>query len=123
VFFYRLKEDGKILDKANFKYAEDCLQTDKNIVRGYDGGLYFEDEEPEKPQEIIDKENALKYEDLIISKIRERYTIDQELAILRQRDTKPQEFAEYDAYVEQCKLEVKQEINNGNENRNQIETV
>ena len=50
-------------------------------------------------------------EQLIISKIRERYTIDQELAILRQRDTKPEEFAEYDAYVEQCKLKAKEKIN------------
>ena len=50
-------------------------------------------------------------EQIIISKIRERYTIDQELAILRQRDTKPQEFAEYNAYVEQCKVEAKEVIN------------
>ena len=57
------------------------------------------------------QENSLNYEQLIISKIREKYTIDQELAILRQRDTKPQEFAEYNAYVEQCKAEAKEVIN------------
>ena len=51
------------------------------------------------------------YEQLIISKIRSRYTIDQELAILRQRDVKPIEFAEYNAYVEQCKVEAKEEVN------------
>ena len=50
-------------------------------------------------------------EQIIVSKIRDRYTIDQELAILRQRDTKPEEFAEYDAYVEQCKLKAKEKIN------------
>ena len=55
-----------------------------------------------------------KYEKLIVSKIREKYSLDQELAILRQRDTKPQEFAEYNAYVEQCKLEAKTEVSNGN---------
>ena len=47
------------------------------------------------------------YETTIIRKIRKRYTLNQELAILRQRDTKPEEFAEYNAYVEQCKAEVK----------------
>lgn len=57
------------------------------------------------------KENSINYEQLVVSKIRERYTVDQELAILRQRDTKPQEFAEYDAYVEQCKVEAKEEVN------------
>lgn len=56
------------------------------------------------------KENTLNYEYLIVSKIRERYTIDQELALLRQRDAKPEEFAEYNTYVEQCKLEVKENI-------------
>lgn len=50
------------------------------------------------------------YESEIIRKIRERYTINQELAILRQRDTKPEEFAEYNAYVEQCKADVKREL-------------
>lgn len=42
--FYRLREDGTILDKANFKYADDCLETNKNIVRGFDGKLMFEEE-------------------------------------------------------------------------------
>ena len=58
--------------------------------------------------------NQMVYERLIVSKIRERYSLDQELAILRQRDTKPEEFAEYNTYVEQCKLEAKQEVSNGN---------
>lgn len=51
------------------------------------------------------------YEAEIIRRIRKRYTVNQELAILRQRDTKPDEFAEYNAYVEQCKAEVKAELN------------
>lgn len=50
------------------------------------------------------------YENLIIRKIRAKYTVNQELAILRQRDAKPAEFAEYDAYVERCKAEVKEEL-------------
>lgn len=50
------------------------------------------------------------YETEIIRKIRKRYTVNQELAILRQRDTKPEEFAEYNAFVEQCKAEVKDEM-------------
>ena len=50
------------------------------------------------------------YEAEIIRKIRKRYSLNQELALLRQRDTKPEEFAEYNAYVEQCKSEVKNEM-------------
>ena len=44
MIYYRVKEDGTILDKANFKYADDCLETDKNIVRGFDGVLVFEED-------------------------------------------------------------------------------
>ena len=47
------------------------------------------------------------YEKEIEKLIREKYSINQELAILRQRDTKPTEFQEYYEYVEKCKLEVK----------------
>ena len=47
------------------------------------------------------------YEAMVIRKIRTKYTVNQELAILRQRDIKPAEFAEYNAFVEQCKVDVK----------------
>lgn len=50
------------------------------------------------------------YESLIIRKIRKRYTVNQELAILRQRDAKPEEFEAYNEYVERCKAEVKEEL-------------
>ncbi len=43
------------------------------------------------------------YEEKVVNAIRERYTIDDELAILRQRDSKPNEFAEYNEYCEECK--------------------
>ena len=52
------------------------------------------------------------YESEIIRRIRKRYTVNQELAILRQRDTKPEEFAEYNDFVEQCKAEVKKDLEN-----------
>ena len=47
---------------------------------------------------------------LVDTKIRKRYSISSELAILRQRDTKPEEFAEYNAYAETCKIEAKAEL-------------
>ena len=39
--------------------------------------------------------------------IRKRYTQNDEFAILRQKDRKPDEYAEYDAYCEQCKAQAK----------------
>lgn len=47
------------------------------------------------------------YSTNISSLIRRRYSVDDELAILRQRDSKPDEFAEYNTYCEQCKAKAK----------------
>lgn len=48
------------------------------------------------------------YDTLVDEEIRKRYTVSQEFAILRQRDEKPTEYAEYYAYCEECKAFVKQ---------------
>ncbi len=47
------------------------------------------------------------YEHMIVKKIRKRYNLNAELAILRQRDEKPEEFQKYHDFAEQCKAEVK----------------
>ena len=56
------------------------------------------------------KQDNNEYENKIVALIRQKYNINQELAILRQRDTKPQEYQEYYNYVEQCKEQVKNEL-------------
>jgi hypothetical protein len=48
------------------------------------------------------------YEEKVEQLIREKYTVSDELAIQRQRDTKPSEFSEYFAYCEECKLKAKE---------------
>jgi hypothetical protein len=55
--------------------------------------------------EVEDTFEPIPYEQRVVSRIRERYSVDDELAILRQRDTKPEEFAEYNAFVEKIKAE------------------
>lgn len=42
--------------------------------------------------------------------IRERYSLDSELAILRQRDEKPDEYQAYFAFCEECKARAKGEM-------------
>ena len=63
-----------------------------------------------KNKEVSAKSWETLYEKLIEKKIRAKYSVNAELAILRQRDTKPEEFAQYNAFVEQCKAEVKAEL-------------
>lgn len=50
------------------------------------------------------------YEERVVELIRLRYSIDAELAIQRQRDSKPEEFADYNAYCEECKIQAKEEV-------------
>lgn len=49
--------------------------------------------------------SAASYEQRVVNRIRQRYSVDDEIALLRQRDSKPEEFAEYNAFVEQIKAE------------------
>lgn len=48
------------------------------------------------------------YNNLIVKLIREKYSVNDELAILRQQATKPTEFNEYNSYVEGCKVKAKE---------------
>lgn len=61
-------------------------------------------------EEIIEEPIIIPYKDLVVMRIRERYSIDDEIAILRQRYTKPEEFEEYNNFVEQCKAQIKEEM-------------
>lgn len=51
-----------------------------------------------------------KYEDRVVELLRKKYSLNQELAILRQRDEKPEEYQAYSGYAEQCKATAKSEI-------------
>ena len=72
-------------------------------MKKYVDGMYIEmtEEEIRQANEI----QPLSYKERIVDRIRAVYSVDDELAILRQRDTKPDEFAEYNAFVEQIKDE------------------
>ena len=59
---------------------------------------------PPAPQPYVPTYDEL-YKQRIVELVRERYDIDDELAILRQRESKPEQFAEYNEFVEQCKVE------------------
>ena len=48
------------------------------------------------------------YSAIVEEFVRERYTINEELSIQRQRDTKTEEFAEYNTFVESCKARAKE---------------
>ena len=53
--------------------------------------------------------DELTYEQLVVCKIRTVYDLNQELAILRQKEEKPEEYQAYYDFCEQCKAEAKAE--------------
>ena len=61
--------------------------------------------------ELTEEQKEQAYKDLVVSLIRKKYSADDELAINRQRDAKPIEFEEYNAFCEQCKQQAKQVLN------------
>ena len=69
-----------------------------------DNGIY-RDMTAEEIAEMQKDIPSIPYEQRVVNRIREVYSIDDELAILRQRDSKPEEFAEYNAFVEKVKEE------------------
>lgn len=50
------------------------------------------------------------YRQRVVNLVREQYSVDDELAIQRQRDTKAEEFNQYNTYVEECKARAKEEL-------------
>ena len=68
---------------------------------------------PEEEAEMLANQpiDQRTYEQMVEDFIRERYTVSDELAILRQRDTKPEEFEAYNAFCEECKARAKTQAN------------
>lgn len=95
---------------ANISVDDFDLVGDENPV------IVFNSSKHESRLELI-KQNKDKvvYKQLIVSKIRSIYSIDDEIAIIRQKEQKPEEYQEYYNFVEQCKIEAKNELNNKEE--------
>lgn len=120
--------DGtKDLTKAPYNYKIIVLEEineidyDKLIYSDFDyiGEQYYFNIERFRQRNNIDMRNT--YELTVERLIRERYSISQELAILRQQDAKTEEFQKYNEFCESCKATARlkianssmQEANNG----------
>lgn len=98
-------KDGKEVSKpksiiiGNTTYVP---PTDEQLI-----SIGYEIKEVEIPEPVPYQPT---YEERVVELIRLRYDINAELAILRQRDSKPEEFDEYNAYCEECKIQAKEEV-------------
>ena len=57
---------------------------------------------------------SINYDEAVDSEIRKKYSVSEEFAILRQRDSKQEEYSAYYAYCEECKAYVKKMIAESN---------
>lgn len=121
--FYKLKENG--IEKAPKMLLVAGKQIFTNSEKIYNENGYYKVQEVPcslggnyKPVyylkgNIIVKDwqkvevEPLSYKARVISRIRERYSLDDEIAILRQKDTKPAEYNAYNDFVEKIKAEEK----------------
>lgn len=71
-------------------------------MKVYDNGKYRKMTAEEKTQM---QPTAIPYEQRVVSRIREVYSVDDELALLRQRVLKADEFERYYTFVEKIKEE------------------
>lgn len=74
------------------------------------GAIVYEYEDaPEATEDGTETPPAqMDYGETVNGLIRRKYTLSEELAILRQRDTKAEEFEAYNAYAECCKEEARE---------------
>lgn len=70
----------------------------------------FEEVSPEQLEEERRESLRPEYEKLVDKYIREKYSMSDEFAIQRQRDTKPEAFDEYFSYCEECKRKAKNKL-------------
>lgn len=68
-----------------------CFNDERNGVIDY------------TPPKSTPEEQEAEYKDMVVRKIRLKYTTEDELAILRQQTEKPEEYQAYYDYCEQCK--------------------
>lgn len=82
------------------------------LIDGQAAGMLITEDEQGSPvlTEYVNSVPVPTYEQRVQQSIRERHSVDDELAILRQRDTKPDEFAAYYEYAEQCKAQAKKQM-------------
>lgn len=83
------------------------MTTEINAQTGEITTRDYTPEEIAEIEAIQNEEIVIDYDTEVNRLIRQKYTASQEFSVLRQRDEKPDEFAEYNSYCEWCKSEIK----------------
>lgn len=101
--FYDEPQDGAVEITEEY-YSE--------LLTGQSNGYMIGERSDKYPilVEIVTSDTQPVYDELVEKYIREKYTISQEFAVLRQRDEKSDEYLLYYSYAEECKTRARSEI-------------
>lgn len=111
--------DEQILEHTGFKpVVEDDIPT---CEAGEAPEAYYEEDETTvfkryrkvtveipKPPEPTEEMKRLIYCRLVQKYIREKYSVEDEIAMIRQKEEKPEEYAAYFDYCEECKQKARE---------------
>lgn len=70
---------------------------------------------PQVPSLDNEKDRKAQYDAEVERLIAEKYSHGKEIEVNREHDSKPERFAEYLAYIEECKARAKEKLTNGKE--------
>lgn len=108
-----MKIVGKEIIADEGKYL--CRKSDTGFDMSFTRGILLHGESEDDFVELDHKPKPIpapepSYEEQVEALIAERYTVKNEIALLRQQNRKPEEFKAYDDYCEACKAKVKQKL-------------
>lgn len=107
-----IKKQNNEIFSTEGKYVH-IIGTDNYFKRGLAIGLSVE--QCEEVNEVPNIRNEEDYGNQVNDLIRRRYSLSEELAILRQKDEKPDEYRAYFAFCEECKAKAKVEVEQNKE--------
>ena len=103
-----------MIQYENYRISSDSGKYVRRLADGLTAkaiaAMTYNADDYEEVDEMPVSFDEMAYKAAVERLIRERYSVADELGILRQRDTKPEEYAEYYAFAEQCKAQARAEI-------------
>lgn len=88
--FIELNNKKEIIRSSNFKF-DNSIKTDKEIVRGFDGKLYFKGDEPEIDIKYLQEEKIKQLKENCSNYIYSIYPIHKQLNIINPLSDFPEE--------------------------------
>jgi hypothetical protein len=102
-----MKQYKRTINGVTEYFREPLIYDGKQIWNPSEEQIKAAGWEEYTPEETASEVYVPSYEERVIELIRERYSIDDEIAILRQKDTKQEEYQAWYDFCESCKAQAK----------------